>query len=125
MRDERHPGRDRQVHTEIGKTQVDLGKPRPRSNCLGKPRPRSNRQPPRTTPRSRSEPVTNHHAEIEIGARITNKPNGEQRSFGSRESRRVSEQREQRSFGAERADLFRESREGRGENKMKREKEIG
>ena len=35
---------DRQVHTEIGKTQVDLGKPRPRSASLGR------------------DPTVNHHA---------------------------------------------------------------
>ena len=33
-----------------------------------KPRPRSNRQPPRTTPRLRSEPVTNKpNEELEMG----------------------------------------------------------
>uniref|UniRef100_A0A2N9HZN5 GDSL esterase/lipase n=1 Tax=Fagus sylvatica TaxID=28930 RepID=A0A2N9HZN5_FAGSY len=83
---------------------LGLGGSRQTQAEIGKPRPRSNRQPPRTTPRSRSEPVTNHHAEIEIGARITNKPNGEQR--------------EQRSFGS-----FGRAEEK--ENEMKREKEIG
>ena len=53
---------------------------------IGKPRPRSNRQPPpRTTLRSRSEPVSNHHKGEQRGEQRRKWRNWDRSPFGNEE----------------------------------------
>jgi hypothetical protein len=52
---------------------------------IGKPRPRSNRQPPRITPRSRLEPVSNHHKGEQRGEQRRKRRNRDRSPFGNEE----------------------------------------